>query len=104
LAAAEEGECWPLKKSREEELMGCEIVKFGDTVVIACGRGKAKASRCAYCTRPHSKLCDFVKARHEVTGAPVTCDAKLCGQCAVSVGPELDHCRAHQLRGDKEAA
>lgn len=77
--------------------MGCQIVRTGDGfAVIACTRTPSK--RCAYCTRPHVKLCDFRAAPGK------TCDAKLCGQCAVAAGPGRDHCRIHAVRGDREAA
>lgn len=85
--------------------MGCEIVKIGDAVSFACGRGVGRPRKCAYCSRPSSKLCDFVTSYREegLAQVPSACDAPLCGPCAKSVGPGRDHCRAHGLRGEQEA-
>lgn len=95
--------------------MSCTIskIKVGDQegVIIACSRGGERIQKCFYCSRPSSKLCDFVTGhdRFEVKGQPsiaviaMTCDKHLCGQCARSVGPDRDHCRIHEQRGDLEA-
>ncbi len=88
--------------------MGCRIITAGGISIIACGRGSTARS-CRYCSRPSSKLCDFVVQRTMLmthppqVGEVTTCDEPLCGQCAVSVGPDKDHCRVHKARGDQEA-
>lgn len=78
--------------------MGCEIRKGADgSIVTMCGPGVGRRV-CKYCSRPGSKLCDFK------TSPGQTCDARLCGQCSRSIGPDLDHCKIHQTRGEVEAA
>lgn len=73
--------------------MGCDTIKLGDgIVVIACSRGR-RERKCRYCSRPASKLCDF---KMTIDGGWKICDAPLCGQCAVSTGPETDECRVHK--------
>jgi hypothetical protein len=67
--------------------------------IIVCGpRGRAPHA-CSYCTRPHTKRCDF---KLKIDGGWRLCNQYLCAACAVSVGDDLDHCRAHGLRGDVE--
>lgn len=51
---------------------------------------------CAYCSRVHTKLCDFKM------GPGKTCDAPLCTSCTVHTEPDRDICRIHALRGDVE--
>jgi len=71
----------------------CEVRKDGERTVIICTRYRAKPpSRCRYCGRPCTKLCDFPVERN---GKVTTCDAKMCGWCATHVGHEKDLCRAH---------
>ena len=38
----------------------------------------------------------------KIDGGWRLCNQYLCAACAVSVGDDLDHCRAHQMRGDVE--
>lgn len=74
--------------------MGCRIVR-GDAgiVVIACGPNAHTARKCHYCSRPHTKLCDFKMA---IDGGWKLCSLRLCGQCAVSKGQDIDICRTHE--------
>lgn len=83
--------------------MVCNIIK-GKTsdgkefAVIACGpRGRTR--KCAYCSRPSSKLCDFqVEDKNPTHGLETkTCDKPLCGQCARHSEPDTDVCRAHPV-------
>lgn len=68
---------------------------------ILCVRGRrTKPKPCACCGRPSSKLCDFERAVPMIHGGiqsrvQKTCDKPLCGNCAVKVGPEIDHCPDH---------
>lgn len=72
--------------------MGCSIEKTASgATIIMCGGGKTQR-RCHYCTRMSTKLCDFP------VGDGLTCDRRLCGQCAVSKGPDKDECRLHDLK------
>ena len=66
--------------------MGCQHIKVGDVSAIVCGPTK----RCK-CGRRATRLCDF-KVPVLVSG---TCDAPLCGQCAVVPAPGKDLCKAH---------
>ncbi len=91
--------------------MPCSNIKLGNGVtMIACGRG-VNPRKCSYCSRTHTKLCDFVvgfktmlMSNPPQNGDPRTCDKPLCDACARSVGEDKDHCRIHEIRGDKEAA
>jgi len=67
--------------------MPCRRIKLanGGTAIV-CTRGPQR--RCA-CGLPATKLCDWPKGRS-------TCDAPLCERCAVSVGPDRDHCPGHE--------
>lgn len=60
----------------------------GEVIGIACTRG---AIRCE-CGSASSKLCDF-----PLKGAKAgkTCDRRICGRCAVVMGPNKDYCPAH---------
>lgn len=91
--------------------MSCEIKTAGGHTTFTCRLG-AGPRKCAYCDRPSTKLCDFVSGhdsyavmeqRQAIVKIARTCDKPLCGQCAVSVGIDKDHCRVHGARGDREA-
>jgi hypothetical protein len=82
--------------------MTCETVRIGGAVAIVCSRGRRR-KRCA-CGRPATKLCDALRgASGEVSASPQardrratrTCDAPLCGRCAVPAGPDRDLCPTH---------
>lgn len=62
---------------------------------IACTRGPRK-QKCSFCGNVSTLLCDF-----PVAGG--TCDKPLCRQCARSIGPNVDHCFAHVVLGEKES-
>lgn len=69
--------------------MTCRPLNFGNGVTgWACSRGE----RCKECGGRAIKLCDYPLAGRKVGK---TCDAKLCGRCAVNVGPDRDYCPAH---------
>jgi hypothetical protein len=64
----------------------------GGGVAIICQRGQRRP-RCSACkAAPATRQCDW-----PLTGAKAgrTCDANLCDSCAVSAGPDVDHCPAH---------
>jgi hypothetical protein len=63
----------------------CVEVRMPDGAVALV---RMQIKRCQYCTRPHTRLCDYPTE----TG---TCDAPLCGQHARRVGPDRDYCPAH---------
>ena len=82
--------------------MACRFGKIetphGTVGLIMCGpRGRRGPKfNCQTCfKREHTKLCDF--RPDERTGK--TCDRKLCDECAVSVGPDLDYCPEHPKVG-----
>lgn len=56
---------------------------------IVCTRG-GRQKRCSVCNAPRAGvLCDFP------IGKGKTCDKPLCGRCAKSVAPGIDHCPDH---------
>jgi hypothetical protein len=58
---------------------------------IICGRG-LKVTRCAYCPRPATLMCDWPKRSG-------TCDRAMCEGCALEVDQDLHQCRAHSVPG-----
>ena len=79
--------------------MAC-ITERSDTgvTIIMCGRGE-RPGKCHYCSRPHTKLCDFVTGTEQAGIATIntTCDRRLCGQCARHTEPDRDVCRIHPV-------
>lgn len=76
--------------------MGCDPFKFkladGTEVTgIACSRGR-QSKPCTECGGRSTKLCDF-PLRGPKAGK--TCDAALCGRCAVKRGADVDYCPPH---------
>jgi len=70
----------------------CRPLNFGNGVTgWACSRGE-RPQRCKECGGRAIKLCDYPLAGRK---AGATCDAKLCGRCAVNVGPDRDYCGVH---------
>lgn len=70
---------------------------------IICSRGR-RPRKCSYCSRPHTKLCDFVVGHGpgespSMSGmaATKTCDKPICGQCARHTEPDTDVCRIHPV-------
>ncbi len=73
--------------------MPCDVKRDEKGItMIACSRGGRRALCNACGKRPHAVLCDY-----PLRGARAgqTCDAKVCGGCAVHVGPDRDYCPAH---------
>jgi hypothetical protein len=62
-----------------------------------CGP-RTKMKKCTYCSRPHTKLCDF---KTEIEGGWKVCDKPMCDACSEKKGDDIDHCRIHAIRGDK---
>lgn len=57
---------------------------------------RSRRPLCQFCRqREHTKLCDF-KLNVGDVGHKRTCDAKMCDQCATSVGADLDYCPNHK--------
>lgn len=50
---------------------------------------KPRTRKCVRCGHAGTILCDFP------IGAKKTCDAALCGSCAVSGGEDVDYCPHH---------
>jgi hypothetical protein len=63
--------------------------------VIICTRAR-RPQKCAYCSNDSTLLCDFK------LGGGKSCDKPICKRCSVSIGPGVDHCRIHSIRGDIE--
>ena len=74
--------------------MPCEWVKLEDGTVALVRYAKSCAAKCAFCMRPHTKLCDMEIGR-TLLGEPITCDAKMCDTHARQVGPNKDYCPKH---------
>jgi hypothetical protein len=68
----------------------CEVVKMpgGGTAIVTHSGGRWCSCGCR---RRATIQCDFPKPGRK-SG---TCDAWLCRGCAVSVGPDRDHCPEH---------
>jgi ribosomal protein S14 len=64
------------------------------TAAIVCTRGR-NSKPCAYCGRPHTRLCDFFPLTGPKAGK--TCDEPMCTSCATrpDATQDLDYCRAH---------
>ena len=68
--------------------MGCEWLKGpnGEVVHLNVGRGRGKMMKCKFCRQNYrqneGKLCDFLM------GDGKTCDAEMCGACAVNLGAQ----------------
>lgn len=79
------------------------IEAAGAVAIFVCGRGE-RPTRCHYCSRPHTMLCDFVTGTRVegICTINETCDRRLCGQCADVVGLDISHCRIHRIRGEKK--
>jgi hypothetical protein len=75
--------------------MACHWIRMADGTVIHLNLGKTRRSKCAFCSRPHTKLCDMVIGKN-LLGEPITCDAKICDMCARQVGVDKDYCPKHQ--------
>ncbi len=64
--------------------------KDGATGIICTGRRGRR--RCSTCKNAWTSLeCDYPMPDHK-SG---TCDKPLCARCAVSIGPNVDHCPHH---------
>jgi len=71
--------------------MACHyLYKHGQFLGVVC-EGREKRQFCA-CGRVSDLLCDW-KVKTKKSG---TCDAPICRQCALEVGPDKHLCKAHQ--------
>jgi hypothetical protein len=70
-------------------------VPGGGTAIVRMS-GKPPAP-CAFCNRPHTKLCDAAVTRESLLKGHEhgTCDARLCDKCAISSG-NYDFCPIHK--------
>ena len=74
--------------------MTCSVIKLpgGGTAIV--GHSPTRPPNCKFCKQhPATQLCDFEVAE-TLGGDPMTCDAKMCVQCARRVG-EKDFCPNH---------
>jgi hypothetical protein len=58
---------------------------------FVCTRGGVYKSRCVYCGRPATLLCDGPPRKP----GDKTCDRAICKACATPDGPGRDLCRHH---------
>jgi hypothetical protein len=79
--------------------MTCETVTLPNgATAIVCGP-RRRPQRCSICkTNPVVAECDFPAPNRKSK----TCDKKLCADCRVSVGDNVDYCKAHGV--DRELA
>lgn len=83
--------------------MTCNTVKSKlsdgrEVSMIVCGRGvREEVTTCFYCFKPNTKLCDFVIAPAAPGKNAVTCDRRLCGNCARTVDLDVDYCCVHEV-------
>lgn len=70
--------------------MGCEPFQTESARGFICTRGRKTRKKCG-CGKVATLLCDAPATKG-------TCDAPICMQCAISVGPDLHHCPAHDGR------
>ena len=72
--------------------MACTAFRYetqnGPVTGFVCGP-RRRVARCAYCTRPHTHLCDFRLA----TGKD--CNKKLCYECRYAAPTGGDFCPDH---------
>jgi hypothetical protein len=73
--------------------MTCEHRTIGGAHAIICGR-RVKASRCGFCQRTSTKLCDAIVGK-TLGGAELTCDEPICDGHARPVAPNKDFCPKH---------
>ncbi len=71
----------------------------GNPIGIACGRRDRRSCSTPGCRNDATIQCDFPVTKRN--GKAGTCDRWCCRACAVSVGPDRDHCGAH-ARAAKE--
>jgi hypothetical protein len=69
--------------------MPCYVVDIpgGGTALVKMAAPRRK--RCSICGEPGGRLCDFP------VGAGKTCDASLCGRCAVPIRKDVEYCPTH---------
>lgn len=68
-----------------------EWIRLADgTTMIVCHSGPRPKTKPCKCGNPSTLLCDYP------VGGRKTCDAPLCGRCAVSKGPDRDYCPHHE--------
>jgi hypothetical protein len=53
---------------------------------------RARRKQCSTCGAPADKLCDYVIAEGK------TCDAPICGKCALHREPDCDYCKEHKYQ------
>ena len=73
--------------------MHCQWIKRPDGgVAIVCGTlPRPRVVRCAYCHKPHARLCDG-----DLGARGQTCDRPLClFHVAAHVEPDTDYCLQH---------
>jgi hypothetical protein len=78
--------------------MHCNVVRWGETIMMVCGRKQDRAPKCwvAHCRLLSTKACDW-----PMPGGK-TCDRQICDTHADHVGPDRDFCPPHSIE-DKKA-
>ena len=71
-------------------MMPCSWVKLPGGGVAIVKHAKPRAKKCRGCGAPAPLLCDWKIAPGK------TCDAPVCEECALEVGPEKHLCPAHR--------
>lgn len=81
--------------------MPCDYIEVPDgeggkvgAFVRYSGPRRKKCQTCG--VRWHTKLCDF-------KAAGKTCDKRLCDECAIPDGKDLDFCPSHDVHGVERA-
>lgn len=77
--------------------MNCTPIPGG----FVCG-GRARRPKCSVpdCNNPTEAECDYSVTRRN-PAASKTCDAKLCAECKVSQGGDIDFCPAHHRLAER---
>ena len=68
--------------------MGSAIVRIGNAVGIICG---PRIRGCIVCGKPSTKACDYPR---KPKPSRALCNARMCDDHAVHVGPDLDWCHS----------
>jgi hypothetical protein len=80
--------------------MPCEVVKLGDgTAAIVCTRGERSKTPCRWCSRVHTKLCDYPLGGIK---KGKSCDAPICDQHAREIGPDRHLCPPHREMWERD--
>ena len=77
--------------------MKCRTVTLeGMTAIVCSSAFRDDDGRCQFCSKPGTKLCDWIIKKGNGHTPAVTCDKRVCGDHAQEVGPDKDLCPDHQ--------